>query len=95
MKPIDRHNIIHLEDLPNVGKSIAADLRLIDIRTPDQLTGQDAYEMYEKLCSQSGRRQDPCVLDVFLSIISYMEGEPAMPWWVFTPERKKRLASNQ
>jgi hypothetical protein len=34
-------------------------------------------------------RQDPCVLDVFMSIVHFMDGGEALPWWSFTEERKR------
>lgn len=49
--------------------------------------------MYDKLCRLTGKRQDPCVLDVFISAVRLMEGGPAKPWWKFTAERRKILAS--
>jgi hypothetical protein len=35
-----------LEDLPNVGKAIAADFRVLGIRTPRQLRHRDPYALY-------------------------------------------------
>ena len=84
-----RTQINKLEDLPNVGKAIATHLRAIGIESPDQLRGQNPVVMYEKLAIEKGRRQDPCVLDVFMSVVSFIEGGPALPWWAFTEERKK------
>jgi len=85
----DRKNIIDLEDLPNIGKAIAADLRLIGIYRPAQLRGKNPIAMYEKLCRLTGRKQDPCLLDVFISAVRFMEGGPPLQWWAFTTERKK------
>jgi hypothetical protein len=84
-----RKNVKELEDLPNVGKSIAADLRSIGIRRPAQLRGRSPKAMYEKVCRVAGERQDPCLLDVFVSAVRYMEGGPPLPWWKFTPLRKR------
>ena len=89
MVKVKRSQIKKLEDLPNVGKAIAADLRAIGIQLPDQLRGRDPVVMYEKLNLEKGRRQDPCVLDVFMSVVSFIEGGPSLPWWAFTEERKK------
>lgn len=88
---VRRDQVRRLEDLPNIGKAMADDLRLIGIREPGQLTGREAYEMYETLCKKTGQRQDPCVLDVFMSIVDFMRGGEARPWWEFTPERKRRF----
>jgi hypothetical protein len=32
---------------------------------------------------------DPCVIDVFMSITSFMSGEEPRAWWHFTAERKR------
>ena len=84
---------VHLEQLPGIGPAMAADLQLLGIQHPGQLTGQDAYSLYERLCDISGSRQDPCVIDVFLGAIHYMNSGEALPWWQFTAERKKALGN--
>ena len=80
-----------LEQLPNVGPAIAADLRRIGVRHPRELATRDAFELYQALCRASGRRQDPCVLDTFLAATDFMRGAPARPWWAYTAERKARF----
>ena len=77
-----------LEQLPNIGPSLAADLRLIGIRDPNDLRGQDAYSLYRKLCTATGQRHDPCVLDTLLAVVDFMHGAPPAPWWAYTPQRK-------
>jgi len=80
-----------LEQLPNVGPSIASDLRLIGIQRPQELAERDAYELYQALGRAAGRRQDPCVLDTFMAATDFMRGAPARPWWAYTAERKRRF----
>jgi len=77
-----------LEQLPNIGPALAADLRLIGIRTPAELRGKDAFVLYQKLCAATGQRQDPCVLDTFMAAVDFMRGAPAAPWWHYTAQRK-------
>jgi hypothetical protein len=77
-----------LEQLPNVGPALAADLRLIGIRHPRELRGKDAFVLYQKLCAATGCRQDPCVLDTFMAATDFMAGAPPAPWWTYTPQRK-------
>ena len=77
-----------LEQLPNIGPSLAADLRLIGIAYPADLRGKDAFVLYQKLCAATGQRQDPCVLDTFMAAVDFMRGAPAAPWWHYTPQRK-------
>lgn len=88
-----RPALTKLEDLPNIGPAIAADLRLLDIRAPADLRGRDPYRMYDDLCRQTGQRHDPCVLDTFIAATRFMAGEPAKPWWAYTAERKRVLAA--
>lgn len=77
-----------LEQLPNIGPALAADLRLIGIRTPRDLRGKDAFVLYQKLVAATGRRQDPCVLDTFMAAVDFMRGAPPAPWWAYTAQRK-------
>jgi hypothetical protein len=86
-----RDEVRLLTDLPNIGKSLAADLRMIGIHTPAQLTGRDPYAMHQTLCDITQQRHDPCVIDVFISVTRFMNGEPAAVWWQFTEERKQTL----
>ena len=77
-----------LEQLPNIGPSLAADLRLIGIRTPAELRGKDPFVLYQKLCAATGQRQDPCVLDTFMAATDFMRGAEPKPWWSYTAQRK-------
>jgi hypothetical protein len=63
MKNPDRDRVSRLDALPNIGKTIAADLGLIG-RPKD-------------LGANTGRTQDPCVIDVFMSWFRNM-GKNAM-----------------
>lgn len=87
---VRRDQVRRLEDLPNIGKAMADDLRLIGIPRPEQLIEREAFEMYRALCEKTGRKQDPCVIDVFMSVVDFMRGGEARPWWTFTVERKRR-----
>jgi len=86
-----RDAVTRLEQLRNIGPALAADLRRVGVRVPRDLPGQDPYALYEALCADTGQRHDPCVLDVFISAVRFMEGAPARPWWHYTAERKRRL----
>ena len=91
MKNPDRQKVTQLEELPNIGKAIAKDLRSIGIDHPKKLAGKDPFELYNQLCQMSGMRHDLCVIDVFISVIHFMEGGDPLPWWSFTEMRKQRL----
>jgi hypothetical protein len=82
-----------LEDLPNVGKAVAADFRALGIRKPAQLNGRDPYALYDRLNRVTGVRHDPCLLDTFIAAVRFVGGGPAKPWWAYTAERKRTLAA--
>ncbi len=84
-----------LQALPNIGPATAADLHLLGIRRPEQIKGHDPFELYQRLCSLTGQRHDPCVLDVFIATVRFVEGAPALPWWHYTTERKRLQAARQ
>lgn len=86
---VNREHLDELTDLPNIGKSLASDLRLIGINTPQQLLGRDAFTMYQQLCDITQIRQDSCVLDVFISITDFISGNPPQAWWHYTAKRKQ------
>jgi len=77
-----------LTDLPNIGPSLATDLVLIGISSPEDLVARNPFEMYRQLSVATNSYQDPCVLDVFISITRFMAGEVPKPWWDCTAERK-------
>jgi hypothetical protein len=89
MKNPNRETMSNLEELPNVGKAMAGDLQLIGIHHPKDLIGKDPFQLYDKFCEISGKKHDPCVIDVFMSVVHFMEGGKPLPWWSFTDKRKK------
>jgi Pathogenicity locus len=88
-KKVDRSRLNRLADLPNIGKAGAGDLVLLGIESPEQLVGKDPFELYDRLCHLTGLRQDPCVLDVLISVTRFMAGDEPRPWWEYTEERKR------
>ena len=88
-----KRDVSRLEDIPNIGPAIAADLRRMGITTPAELPGRDPFAMYDELCRITGQRHDPCVLDTFMAAVRYMEGAPKKPWWKYTAERKRVMAT--
>lgn len=78
-------------DIPNIGSAMEADFRLMGFTVPAELAGRDPYAMYEQLCTLTKCRQDPCVIDVFIAAVRFMEGAKPTPWWHYTEERKKTL----
>jgi hypothetical protein len=92
MKKVSRAEVTDLQQIPNIGPSIAADLRRIGISWPQDLLAKEPYAMYDELCRITGVHHDPCSLDVFIAATRFMAGEPAKPWWKYTSERKRMLA---
>jgi hypothetical protein len=78
-----------LEQLPNIGPALAADLRRLGIRQPDELRSRDPFQLYQALCQATGKRQDPCVLDTFMAATDFMRGAAPTPWWHYTAQRKQ------
>lgn len=88
IKARDAAHCVTLEQIPNIGPSLAADLRMIGIARPHDLIGKDAFVLYQNLCAKTGLRHDPCVLDTFMAATDFMRGSPAAPWWQYTAQRK-------
>ena len=91
---MSRVDIKNLQEIPNVGKAFEKYFNSIGISSPKQLIGNDPYKMYNELCNATHQKHDPCVIDVFISAVRYMEGGPPKKWWEFTEERKNKLAAN-
>jgi Pathogenicity locus len=68
---------------------MAANLLELGVSCLEDVAGRDPDEMYYELCTIDAKRHDPCVRDVFAAVVSYANGEPARPWWEFTPQRKR------
>jgi hypothetical protein len=86
-------DVAALEDIPNIGPAIAGDLRQSGINMPGDLPGRDPYTLYDDLCRITGQRHDPCLLDIFIAAVRYMEGEPKKAWWKYTAERKREMVA--
>ena len=76
---LGKREVVRLEDIPNVGPSIAADLRQLGIASPDELRVSDPYALYDALCRITGRQHDPCLLDTFIAAVRFMQGESKKP----------------
>jgi hypothetical protein len=78
-----------LTDIPNIGPAMVDTFQLLNIRTPADLKAKDPHTLYTRLNKKTGTRYDPCVLDVFMAAVDFMNGAPSHPWWHYTKERKK------
>lgn len=94
MKPKQPDEITRLEDLPNIGKSMANDLRSIGITRPEEIKERAPLNVYNDLKEPMGRRHDPCVLYTLLSVVHFLGSSERIPWWKFTAEGKSILGSS-
>lgn len=84
-----------LEELPNIGRSIAADLRTAGIETPAELAAARPLEVYQRLEPVMGHRHDPCVLHTLLAVDHFFKTSETVPWWKFTTEGQALLRENR
>ncbi len=89
-----RDTSMRLEDLPNIGKSIAADLRSIGILQPKQLAHREPLAVFQQLAKVMDHRHDPCVLYTLIAVQHYLQGAESQPWWHYTAEGKKLLGNH-
>jgi hypothetical protein len=83
-------------DLVSVGPKMARDFAMLGIRNVSHLARQDPQRMYEKMCSITGQRQDPCVLDTYCAAVAQAR-DPRLPaeqctWWYWSRKRKAGAA---
>lgn len=89
-----RERVRKFTDLPNIGPAMARDFAALGFDEPAQLAGADPLDLYVSLCREKRRYQDPCVLDVFMSVTDFLAGNPARPWWHFTEIRKRNYKTD-
>lgn len=80
-----------LEDIPNIGSSIASDLRSLGIHTPEGLARLDPLRTYLLLSDNMGKRHDPCVLYTLMAAKHFLESGESIAWWKFTQAGKDLL----
>jgi len=83
-----------LKDLVSVGPAILRDFEMLGVRNVAQLSRQEPQELYQRLCTLTGKRQDPCVLDTFSAAVAQAR-DPELPpaqrqWWFWSRERKRQ-----
>lgn len=74
-----------LQSLPSIGPSLAADLRLLGVRSVKDLARRDPERLYKRLCELTKSHQDPCVVYSFRCAI-YAARTPnpeprLLKWW--------------
>ena len=82
-----------LEDLTNIGKSLASDLRQLGILHPQDLLGREPLFVFRDLAPIMAHRHDPCVFYTLLAVQHFLRTGGALPWWKYTDEGKAILQS--
>lgn len=77
-----------LTDLPNIGKSIASDLKKIGIDSSSELEKRNPLSIFEELRTVMGKRHDPCVYYTLLSVDHFLRTGESLAWWKFTDQGK-------
>ncbi len=85
-----REKVRRFTDLPNIGPAGAKDFEVLGFKEPFELVGADPLKLFEALCAATRSRQDPCVLDVLMSVTHFLDGGKPAPWWHFTEQRKRQ-----
>ena len=81
-----------LLNLRNVGKATYEDLTKLKINSVEELAKADPDELYLRIQKITRSKHDPCVWDVFASIIHEAKTGIKTPWWEWSKVRKKRQA---
>jgi hypothetical protein len=90
--PVAESRADELLALKNIGPAMRRDLALLGIASVAQLARREPDALYRALERKTRRRQDPCVWDTFAAAIHQARTGEALPWWHYTPERKRRQA---
>jgi len=78
-----------LLELMNVGKAVHRDLLRLGITSVEQLAQANPNDLYMRLEKITQAHQDPCAWDVLAAIVHEAQTGEKMPWWHWTPIRKK------
>jgi hypothetical protein len=88
-----------LLDLISVGPATVRNLHSLGVHSVAQLAHAKPESLYNKLSRLSGRRQDPCCLDVFSTAVAQARN-PSLPaekcaWWYWSRQRKRKSAARR
>jgi len=88
----DRRTISRFDQIINVGPAMSRDFKRMGFERPPELIGQTPVELYRRLCKIERKFYDPCVLDVFMATVDFMNGNRPRQWWDYTAKRKKQFS---
>lgn len=88
------NDLKRLKTIPGVGKEIAEDLWNLGIESVRDLKGKNPELLYKRLCKQTGRHEDRCMLYVFRCAVYYASNDRYNPgllkWWNWKDPVRKR-----
>ena len=87
----DRKTIQKFQQIINVGPAIERDFLRLGLTKPQDLKGKSPWSLYTKISELDGAMHDPCVLDVYIASVNFMNGDPPEVWWAFTDHRKEKF----
>jgi hypothetical protein len=73
-----------LTRIPGVGPTIEKHLKRLGYHAVEDISGQNAEEMYERDCALEGCALDRCLLYVYREAVYFAEGErdpEKLKWW--------------
>jgi hypothetical protein len=87
-----------LMEMPGVGRSIAADLFRIGIKSASDLKGKSPEALYDQSNALAGVVQDRCLLYTFRCAVYYANTKEnrrdpeKLKWWNWKDKKKTRLS---
>ena len=80
-----RDSLRELQQIPGVGEAIAEDLYGLGITSVRKLKGRNPGQLYVRLCRQTGRPVDRCMLYVFRCAVYFASharhDAVLLRWW--------------
>ena len=88
-----------LADLVSIGPAMLRDFEMLGVKSVAQLAREEPKDLYKRLCTITGQRQDPCVLDVFCAAVAQARDPELVPekrqWWYWSRVRKQAESRSQ
>lgn len=91
MKAKHYSQAITLDQIPNIGKGIAKDLRKIGVNRPKHFKGKDPIALFKLLRAEVDPNYDPQTADILMAAVDFMNGGEPKPASSFTEARKKLI----
>lgn len=85
----DRQTIVRFDEIVNIGPAMTAVFFRMGMKKPQELVGKDPLKLYQRICRVDRKFYDPCVLDVLMATVDYMNDRQPKSWWKYSSMRKK------